>query len=59
MCSGFEDKKLYFYSRRGIIEVESDYYGFALGARERNRGNLFIEGDRPNRNFLLLVLLNI
>jgi len=51
MCSGFEDKKLYFYSRRGIIEVESDYYGFALGARERNRGNLFIEGDRPTGIF--------
>lgn len=51
MCSGFEDKKLYFYSRKGIIEVESDYYGFALGARERNRGNLFIEGDRPTGIF--------
>lgn len=51
MCSGFEDKKLYFYSRRGIIEVKSDYYGFALGARERNRGNLFIEGDRPTGIF--------
>ncbi|HOL83270.1 MAG TPA: FAD-dependent oxidoreductase [Caldisericia bacterium] len=51
MCSGFEDKKLYFYSRIGIIEVESDYYGFALGARERNRGNLFIEGDRPTGIF--------
>ena len=51
MYSGFEDKKLYFYSRRGIIEVESDYYGFALGARERNRGNLFIEGDRPTGIF--------
>ncbi|HPP44131.1 MAG TPA: FAD-dependent oxidoreductase, partial [Caldisericia bacterium] len=51
MCSGFEDKKLYFYSKRGIIEVESDYYGFALGARERNRGNLFIEGDRPTGIF--------
>jgi len=51
MCSGFEDKKLYFYSRLGIIEAESDYYGFALGARERNRGNLFIEGDRPTGIF--------
>ncbi|HOK18530.1 MAG TPA: FAD-dependent oxidoreductase [Caldisericia bacterium] len=51
MCSGFEDKKLYFYSRKGIVEVESDYYGFALGARERNRGNLFIEGDRPTGIF--------
>jgi len=51
MCSGFEDKKLYFYSRKGIIEVKSDYYGFALGARERNRGNLFIEGDRPTGIF--------
>lgn len=51
MCYGFEDDKLYFYSPKGIIEVNANYYAFALGARERARGSIFIEGDRPSGIF--------
>lgn len=51
MCSGFENDKLYFYSPKGIIEVNAKYFAFALGARERNRGAIFIEGDRPSGIF--------
>ncbi len=51
MCSGFEGECLYFYSRKGIIEVKSKYYAFCLGARERNRGQIFIEKDRPTGIF--------
>lgn len=51
MCSGFEDDKLYFYSPKGIIEVDANFYVFALGARERARGSIFIEGDRPSGIF--------
>jgi len=48
---GFENDKLYFYSPKGVIEVSSKYYVFSLGARERNRGSIFIEGTRPSGVF--------
>jgi len=51
MCSGFEDNSLYFYSSKGVIEVKAKNYAFALGARERARGSIFIEGDRPSGIF--------
>lgn len=51
MCIGFEDGKLYFYSPKGVIEIKSGYYIFSLGARERNRGSIFIEGNRPSGIF--------
>ncbi|MCX8095463.1 MAG: NAD(P)/FAD-dependent oxidoreductase [Caldisericia bacterium] len=51
MCIGFENELLYFYSPKGIVEVKSNYYAFALGARERARGSVFIEGDRPSGIF--------
>lgn len=51
MCSGFENNKLYFYSPKGIIELSARYYAFALGARERARGSIFIEGDRSSGIF--------
>ncbi len=51
MCIGFENDKLYFYSPKGVIEVSSKYYVFSLGARERNRGSIFIEGTRPSGVF--------
>lgn len=51
MCVGFENNKLYFYSPKGIIELSSNYYAFSLGARERARGSLFIEGSRPSGIF--------
>ncbi len=51
MCIGFENNKLYFYSPKGVIEVSSKYYVFSLGARERARGSIFIEGSRPSGVF--------
>lgn len=50
-CLGFEDNSLYFLSPKGVIKVQGKYYTFSLGARERNRGSLFIEGDRPSGIF--------
>ncbi|MGB9843512.1 MAG: NAD(P)/FAD-dependent oxidoreductase [Caldisericia bacterium] len=51
MCIGFEGDKLYFYSTKGVIEVSSKYFVFSLGARERVRGSIFIEGSRPSGVF--------
>ncbi|MGB9749460.1 MAG: NAD(P)/FAD-dependent oxidoreductase [Caldisericia bacterium] len=51
MCIGFEGDKLYFYSPKGVIEVSSKYFVFSLGARERARGSIFIEGSRPSGVF--------